>query len=271
MDAPHCSHWLPAVALFVACTALQHAQPAVTPAQSLAADSTATALPSGLRPRALVDPALPAPSLEQRGDILEMSRQYQAAVQAYAQIQQPSATVWNKMGIAYQMLFDLQDAARCYKESLKLDPDNSHALNDLATVEDSLKDFSSAEHYYKQALRLNPRSALYLKNLGTNLLMQHEYGRGSDAYAQALAIDPHIFDTHSGPSIEFPGPVQEHGTASYFKARSCARAGLTGCAVVYLRRAFDEGGATLQKVANENDFESMRGMPEFEHILGEQK
>jgi len=42
------------------------------------------------------------------------------------------------MGIAYQMMFNLADAARCYQASLRLDPKNARVFNNLGTVYDSL-------------------------------------------------------------------------------------------------------------------------------------
>jgi tetratricopeptide (TPR) repeat protein len=271
MHGPRYSYWLPAIALFVASSAASQAQLALNSPQPLAIDTATTQPLSSQRSGTLVNLPLPAPSPEQRGDVRLALKEYQAAVEAYVKVEQPSAAVWNKMGVSYQMLLDLKDAVRCYKESLKLDPSNFRVLNNLATVDDSLQDYSAAERLYTRALKINPRSALVLKNLGTNLLKQHQYGRGSDAYAQALAIDPHIFDNHFGPKVDAPSPAQERGTASYFEARSCARAGLTDCAIAHLRQAFNEGSATLKKVANENDFESMRGKPEFQSLLAEQK
>lgn len=199
-----------------------------------------------------------------------MARQaYQAAIRDYAAVTQPSAALWNKMGIAYQMLFDINDSAQCYKEALKLEPGNFRALNNLATVQDALHDFGAAERNYKRALRLDPRDAQILKNLGTNLLMQHEYGRGSDAYAEALAINPHVFDPSTGPSIDEPAPKIEHGTESYFQAETCARARLTDCAISHLRAAFSEGSATFKRVVNDYDFASLQGNPEFDRLLAE--
>ena len=42
-------------------------------------------------------------------------QRYQAAIEAYKKAPQDSAAVWNKMGIAYQMMFNLEDAIRCYQ------------------------------------------------------------------------------------------------------------------------------------------------------------
>ncbi len=262
--------WLPAIALFVALPAEPQAKlafPSAAPAAENPAADVAPSIPS----EAPVKPQLPALSSEDTGDIHFARQQYQAAIRSYAAVAVPSAAVWNKMGIAYQMLFDLKDAARCYKESIKLAPDNFRALNNLATVEESLQEFGAAEHYYKKALKLEPRAAQIIKNLGTNLLMQHQYGRGADAYAEALAIDPHIFDPSAGPAIDAPAPRTEHGTASYFEALSCARAQLADCAISHLRDAFDEGSATVKRVASDYDFASLQGVPEFDKLLAEHR
>ncbi len=266
----HGSHGLAALALFGVCAAA-HAQLALNTGQPLAADPAADYAASTVRPGALADTALTAPTFEQKGDAHFVRKEYLAALREYAKIKEPSTEAWDKMGIAHQLMFDLKDAERCYRESLKLDPDNSHTLNNFAALEDSLRNYPAAERFYKKALRSDPRSALILKNLGTNLLNQHQLARGADAYAQALAIDPHILDRHYGPTVNTRVPVGELGASSYLKARSCARAGLAGCAIANLRQAFNQGSATLKKVANENDFESLRQEPEFQSLLAEQK
>ena len=270
MDGSYGCRWLPVVAFFVAYPAWPQAQSTVASVEPLTADP-ASYVPSGHRPGNVVTYPIQPPTPEEKGDAYMLHKSYQAAIEAYTKIEQPSAAVWNKTGIAYQMMFDLKDAARCYKESLKLEPDNSHTLNNLATVEESQGDFSGAERNYKKSLRLNSRSAIVWQNLGTTLLLQHQFGRGTDAYAQALAIDPHIFDTHPGPTVTAPAATRERGTTSYFKARTCARAGFTDCALSHLRKAFNEGFATVKTVANEVDFDSLRGKPEFESLLAEQK
>lgn len=151
-----------------------------------------TAEPPLAAPTPPAHPPNPPPTAEELGDTLVVHQRYQAAIQSYMKAPQ-TATVWNKMGIAYQMMFNLKDATRCYKESLKLDPRNANVLNNLGTIYDSLKDYKHAEHYYRKALKLQPKSALVLKNLGTNLLAQHKYNRGWDVYKEALAVDPQIF------------------------------------------------------------------------------
>jgi tetratricopeptide (TPR) repeat protein len=259
-----------AISLLVALQAAIHAQPAVAAPQP-SDSSIAAAAPANAPFSATIQAAPPSPTDEQEGDFLILRQQYQAALEAYQKIEHPSATLWNKMGIAYQMLFDTKNATRCYKESLKIDPNHSGALNNLATLEDARKNYAAAERLYRQALKINPSSTRTLKNLGTNLTLQHRYSESAEAYSQALALDPHILDKFSGPTAEARVPIKDRGQASYLSARSCARAGLNDCAIAQLRNAFDEGSATTKQVASENDFVALRGTPEFERLLAEQQ
>ena len=103
---------------------------------------------------------------ENVGDLKLAKRHYQAAIEAYQKVPHASAVLWNKMGIAYQMMFDEKDAARCYKESLRLNPRDARVLNNLGTVYDAQKNYLKAEHMYRKALKADPKSAVFAMNLG---------------------------------------------------------------------------------------------------------
>jgi Tfp pilus assembly protein PilF len=206
------------------------------------------------------------PTPEDVGDALMAHQRYQAAIEAYQKASE-SAGVWNKMGIAYQLMFSLADASRCYKGSLKLNPNNVHALNNLGTVYDSLRQFSSAERMYRKALRLDPDSAVLLKNLGTTLLSQHKYEQGWETYKTALARDPHIFDNRTSLHVEHPGTVEERGAMNYYMAKGCALAGQNDRAIDFLRRALNDGFANPKKIQADNEFAVLHGNPAFEQLL----
>jgi len=199
-----------------------------------------------------------------------MHQRYQAAISAY-QKAPPSAAVWNKMGIAYQMMFNVRDATRCYRQSLKLDSHNAQVINNLATIYDSEKQYSTAEHLYRKALKNDPHSALVYKNLGTNLLAQHQYGRGWDAYQHAILIDPQILQDHGTPQIQNPASIAERGAMNYYMALGCVRIGQTGCALQYLRMALDEGFTNPKKVASDVAFASLRDNADFKQLLASQE
>lgn len=218
----------------------------------------------------LVVPQTP-PTPEEVGDSLMTHQRYQAAIESYKKAGRGSADVWNKMGIAYQLMFNLEEASRCYQTSLKLDPRNARVLNNLGTIYDSLKEYSNAERMYHKALKIDPRSAMIYKNLGTNLLAQHKYKKGWEVYKAALEIDPHIFQNNASPRVQNPASVEERGAMNYYMAKGCVRAGMNDCAIEYLRMALNEGFTNPKKIQADIEFAALRGVPAFEQLLAAQK
>jgi tetratricopeptide (TPR) repeat protein len=250
---------LPAMAMF---TALATAAP-VAFSQSPAPPPTAPLQHPPAQPQ-------PPPTPEELGDSLFAHQRYQAAIETYKKAPRDSASVWNKMGIAYQMMYNMQDATRCYQVSLKLNPGNANVVNNLGTVYDSLKQYGAAERMYRRALKLDPKSAVILKNLGTNLLSQHQYKKGWEAYQAALAIDPHIFENNTSPMVENPTSHQDRGAMNFYMAKGCVRAGMNDRAIEYLRMALNEGFTTPRKIAADSEFNRLRGIPAFEQLLAAQ-
>ena len=235
-------------------------------AQSPAASSDATSKPAAqdLSPKSQATP-------EQVGDALMSHQRYQAAIEAYKKDPDPSSSLLNKTGIAYQLMLNLPEATRCYQASLKIEPKNPNVLNNLGTTYDALKQYRSAEKLYRKALKIEPKSALILKNLGTNMLAQHKYEKGWEYYKAALAVDPSIFDRTSRPRVENPASVTERGAMNYYMAKGCARAGKPERAIQYLRAAINEGFTNPKKVNEDVEFASLHGIPEFDALVGQEK
>jgi tetratricopeptide (TPR) repeat protein len=210
------------------------------------------------------------PTAQEVGDALMLHQRYQAAIEAYKKVPGPSAEALNQMGIAYQMMFSLEGAVKCYEASLRLEPRNANVMNNLATVYDSLKEFGAAERMYRRALKLDPKSALIEKNLGTNLLAQHHYKKGWAAYQTAVSINPQIFNSNTSPRVDNPASAQDRGAMNYFMARGCVRAGQNDCAIDYLRMALNEGFTNPKKIEADGEFAGLRGMPAFETLLAAQ-
>jgi tetratricopeptide (TPR) repeat protein len=212
----------------------------------------------------------PPPSSKEVGDALMMHQRYQAAIEAYKKVPGESAEVMNQMGIAYQMMFNLSDATKCYQASLRINPRNSNVLNNLGTVYDSLKEYGDAERMYRKALKIDPKSALTEKNLGTSLMSQHHYKQGWQAYQAALALDPQIFQASGTPRVENGGNIQDRGAMNYYMAKGCVRAGQSDRAIEYLRLALNEGFTNPKKIQADSEFASLHGLPAFEQLLAAQ-
>jgi tetratricopeptide (TPR) repeat protein len=293
--------WLPVAALLAALVAAPYAliaqvstppppeqtpaqvpasTPAPTPAQAPADPSSQPAAPAQAPAQSAVPAPAPAPPIiviptiqptpEQVGDAQAIHQHYQAAIAAYSKATEFTPALWNKMGIAYQMMFNVKDAIRCYNASLKLDPKNAQVLNNMATVYDSQKQYGAGERYYRKALKIDPRSALILRNLGSNLLAQRKYKKGMEAYQTAQAIDPQIFEDHGGASVQNPTSVEHRGAVHYYMARTCASAGKPECAILNLRRALNEGFTNPKKIAGDGSFFGLRDLPEFQQLIAAQ-
>jgi tetratricopeptide (TPR) repeat protein len=205
------------------------------------------------------------------GDALVFHKRYQAAIAAYQSAPQMTASIWNKMGMAYQMLLNLNDATRCYKQSLKLDPKDPSVYNNLGTAYESQGDLTKSERMYRKATLLDPKFALAYKNLATCLMAQRKYKQGRQADAQALALDPTIFAPGNYPTVDNAASVHDRGAMNYYMAIDCARAGQTACALEHLRMALNQGYTTASKVAADSNFASLAGDPEFQQLLTEQR
>lgn len=205
------------------------------------------------------------------GDSFAAHHRYEEAIAAYRKSPRMTAQVWNKMGMAYQLMLNTQQAARCYKESLKLNSDDPHVLNNLATLYESSQEYELAVRTYQKALKLDPQFALAYKNLGTDLIAEHKYGPGWNAYQRALALDPKIFVGGDNPMVDSPAPAHERGAMNFYMALACVRSGQAGCALEYLRDSLDEGFADSRKVASDHDFAALSDNPGFQKLLAEQR
>jgi Tfp pilus assembly protein PilF len=207
---------------------------------------------------------------EDEGDALMGHQRYQAAIEAYQRTPQITAAVWNKMGIAYQLLYNMQDAERCYQTAYKLEPKNATVLNNMGSIAMSQKQFAAAEKLYRKAMKLEPNSALFRKNLGTAYLSDRQYKKGWEQYRAALLADPQIFSRSAGVQVENPSSAANRGAMNYYMAKGCVLAGARIQAIEYLRLALDEGFTSPKKLIADQEFASLRDMPEFQAMLESQ-
>ena len=210
----------------------------------------------------------PPPNPEELGDAFMLHQRFQAAIESYRKAT-PTSDIWNKMGIAYQMMNGSDGALRCYKESLKLDPKNAHALNNLGSLHFGLREFAPAERMYRKALALEPDSAIVQLNLGTDLIAERKYEDGWQHYQTALEMDPHVLETAAVPRIGNPGTAQNRGAVNYYLARVFARAGMMSSAVARLRLALNQGFTNPRKIEADVNFAALREFPDYQVLLSQ--
>lgn len=190
----------------------------------------------------------------------------------YRALKQPSltahdrASMWNKLGIAFQQQQNFLAAANAYKKSMRAQADFAEPWNNLGTdfyMENKIK---KSIKYYLRAVKLSPNSASFHMNLGTGYYGLRKYKEMGDEYDTALKLDGNILTEHStGGTI-----VQTRGADAkfyFYLGKSLARVGRPDEAIRDLRRAFEEGFKDEKLLAEDPDFQKISQNPAYLELI----
>jgi tetratricopeptide (TPR) repeat protein len=194
-------------------------------------------------------------TFEQRGDIFMARKMYREAVEAYQNGPTDSAILVNKIGIAYHQMAALPQAKKQYERAAKMDPRYAEAINNLGTIYYAQKSYRKSVNQYKKALKLNPDSASIHSNLGTAYFARKKYADAFKEYQIALSLDPE------------ERSVEERAKFHFYLAKTYAKSGQTERALLYMRKAIEEGFKDRGKFAEDSDFSAMQQLPEFQDLL----
>jgi len=205
---------------------------------------------------------------EERGDIMMARKMYREAIEVFESDPQKSAILYNKIGIAYHQLQQLDNAKKYYERALKLKRDYSEALNNIGTVYYAKRGYRRAISYYRRALRISPDSASVYSNLGTALFARKKYDEATVAYQKAMSLDPDVFEHRSnfGTLLEDRN-IEERAKFHYYLAKMYAKSGRNDMALQYVRKALEEGFKDKKKLEEDPEFQALRDLPEFKDLL----
>ena len=215
----------------------------------------------------------PVISAEMRADIMMARKMYREAIDFYLQAPQNSAIILNKIGIAHHQLTELPLAKKYYERASKVKPDYAEAINNLGTIQYAQKNYRRAIASYKKALEYSPESASMLMNLGTAYFARKNYDLAFATYQDALRIDPEVFE-HRGThgTLLQERSVEERAKFHFYLARTYAKAGANDRALMYLRKALEEGFKEKDKILGGPEFAALLQLDEFKLIMAmEQK
>jgi tetratricopeptide (TPR) repeat protein len=222
---------------------------------------TASAIPAA-------KPSLPPNKM---GDLFMARKMYREAVDSYKEALASVPVLWNKMGIAYHQLGELDTAKRHYEQAIGLDSKYAEAINNLGAIYYAKRDYKKAEREYRKALRISPNSASIHSNLGTALFARKKYDKAMESYQQAMSLDPEIFEHRAtGGSLLQERSIEERATYHFYLAKLYAKAGSTERALLYMRMSLEEGFQDRKKYEEEPEFAAMRDLPEFQELLAYQ-
>jgi tetratricopeptide (TPR) repeat protein len=216
----------------------------------------------------LAEPAKPVLTPEMRADIFMARKMYREAIEAYQEADVKSAVIINKLGIAHHQMLDLERAKKYYERAVKTDPKYSEAINNLGTVHYAKRSYRRAISQYKKALKLAPYSASIYSNLGTAYFARKKYKDAAEAYEKALSLDPDVFEHRSSHGVLLQErSVEERAKFYYYMAKTYAKAGAVERALIYTRKALEEGFRERNKFQEEPEFAALQELQEFKDLL----
>ncbi len=213
-------------------------------------------------------PTLPTLSPEERGDLYMARKMYREAIATYKTAPQNKALIWNKIGIAWHNLGEMNLARQSYEHAMKIDKNYAEAINNVGTVFYAEKRYRTAISRYKRALALAPDKASFWSNLGTAYYSQGKYPLMMEAYNKAITLDPDIFEHRGVVGTEMQDRTVADRARYHFElARLYAKIGKDDLAIQYLRHCFEEGFKDKDKVRKAPEFSGLLEKPEFIEVM----
>lgn len=213
----------------------------------------------------------PREAAEMRGDIFMARKEFSAAVAEYERIlvkEPKNAGLFNKVGVAYQQLGDLQRAERAYRRSMHADKNFASAVNNCGTVEYEKKHFGKAIGLYKKGIELRGDMPTMYSNLGYAYFANKEYPEAMNSFQKALALDPTIFDRRGqGGTVVQQRSTPDPGLFYFFVAKTYAQVGDAARAAHYLKLARDDGYAEFLSAQTDPAFAKVIKDPGVQEVL----
>jgi tetratricopeptide (TPR) repeat protein len=235
----------------------------------VAALMPATALPSHAQTlQASSQPAPKALPPEDAGDLLFARGEFIEAIDAYNHAPADPATL-NKIGVAWHHLSAVEEAKRNYEQALSLRPNFPEALNNLGAALFTQKKYGQAIRLYRRALKLSPNSAVITANLGTAFFAEGKPASGIEEYRSAISMDPSVFDLDSMQIIGGPVSDRDRAEQNYCLAELFAQMNAPDRALVFLRKALNEGFKDRRRLTQDPAFASLRDSADFAELMGE--
>jgi tetratricopeptide (TPR) repeat protein len=217
-------------------------------------------------------PADPKLTPEETADLYMARKQYREASEEYKRLaeQNPKNAVYlNKLGISLHQQTALGLALKCYQRAVKVDPQYADAENNIGTIWYQRKRYGKAIRAYQKAIKMRDDMPVLYSNLGYAYFSDGKFEEAIAAFRVALAKDPQFFErgaTRTG-SILQDRSVSDRGRFYFLLAKSFAEAGNLERCVLYLRKAKEEGYASILDVKKDPAFAAVLQDPAVIEML----
>jgi len=102
-------------------------------------------------------------------------------------------------------------ALELYNQILKINPNHSRALSNIAVIFTNLKDYQKAKECYEKAIEINPNYVNAHNNLGVLFKELGDIQKAKKCYEKAIEINPNYADAHNNLGAIFKelGDIQK--------------------------------------------------------------
>ena len=211
-------------------------------------------------------------SPEETADLFMARKQYREASDTYRRLTQDNpknAVYMNKLGIALHQQAVLSEALKCYQRAVKADPKYADAQNNIGTIWYQRKRYGKAIRAYLKANKMRDDLPVLYSNLGYAYYSDGKYQESIAAFRTTLAKDPQFFERGASRngSVLQDRSVEDRGRFYYLLAKSFAETGNYERCILYLRKAKEEGYASMKDVKKDPAFAAVLKDPEVIDLL----
>ncbi len=214
-----------------------------------------------------------AADLEERGDQLRSEKAYLDALDYYqAALKQlpkghSACMVLNKVGITQFQMQRYEESKKTYEKAIKNDKTYANAYNNLGVIYYRDKRYGRAIKFYRKAIELDESNASFHNNVAAAYFADKKVDKAMPEYQKALELDPDIFERRSTSGIVAQISPEDRAHYSYLLAKMYAQTGQFDRALLYLRRAIEEGYKDVNNALQDSEFAQLRKDPRFNELM----
>jgi len=121
------------------------------------------------------------------------------------------------IAIIFINLKDYQKAKECYEKSVEIDPNSADAYYNLGIIFKELKEYQKAKSCYEKADNIQPDNTIIQTNLGIIFKDLGENQKAKDCYEKAIEIKPNYGDVYYNLGQLLHERGEYHLAENYFK------------------------------------------------------
>jgi tetratricopeptide (TPR) repeat protein len=211
-----------------------------------------------------------ARAAEQKGDLARARNDLQLAVADYQtalRLDSQNSSLYNKLGIVQFKLGDHAGAHKSFNQSIKLNPQNTLALNNIGALAVVDRKYKTAVRYLKESLALDELNASAHLNIAEAWVGLKHIDRAMTEYSRALELDPDIISPSENGVMAQVRTAEQQARINFLIAKSYAKRGNIDGALDFLQRAKNGRYPNLSDVYTDQEFAVLWTDPRLAKIV----